>query len=73
MNGLDGFDGIIQEEKPGEIFPKFDIFSSYNVEKIAGYLKGSPVNHTEWTADTLKSDQFIEKLEKISIPRDANL
>lgn len=66
-------ESFFKSKEPFDPFLKFNIFSSYNAEKIAGYLKGSPVNHTEWTADTLKSNQFIEQLEKISIPRDANL
>lgn len=59
-------DSIVKQEEPFEPFPKFDIFATDDSEKIAGYIKGSPVNHTQWTADTLKSAQLNQQLKNIS-------
>ena len=61
MNGLEG---IVAEEKPEEIFPQFDIFSSdlTREQNITQELKGSPINLTEWNSVTSKLNLFVNKL-----------
>ena len=65
MNGLNG---IIEQEKPEEIFPKFDIFNSDLTKElnITEELKGSPINLTEWKSITSKMNLFASKLRNIS-------
>ena len=68
MNGLNELDGIIEEEKPEEIFPRFDIFNSdlTKEQNITEELKGSPINLTEWKSVTSKVNLFANKLRNIS-------
>ena len=60
--------GIIKQEEPEEIFPKFDIFNSdYTRERnITEELKGSPINLTEWKFITSKMNLFANRIKNIS-------
>ena len=48
--------------------PKFDIFDSHSTiqENITEDLKGSPLNHTEWSRITSDFNTFSKKIKKIS-------
>lgn len=61
-------DGIIKQEDPFEIFPKFDIFADQTPreEAIAADLKGSPVDHNEFRNLTLKAQDILSTLKKAS-------
>ena len=48
--------------------PKFDIFDSHSTiqENITEDLKGSPLNHTEWSRITSDLNTFSKRIQNIS-------
>ena len=61
-------DGIVKQDDPIDIIPKFNIFDFQLISKenIAEDIKGSPLNHTEWASDTNKMNLLIQTLKNIS-------
>ena len=58
--------GIIKQEDPFELFPKFDIFADPTKEQedIASDLKGSPVSHEQFVNDTKRAQELSLRLQK---------
>ena len=68
IHNLFKIDGIVKQDDPIDIIPKFNIFDfeSSIQENITEDIKGSPLNHTEWASDTNKVNLLIQTLKKIS-------
>lgn len=61
--------GIVKQEDPIDIIPKFNIFDADQpdiYENITQEIKGSPLNHTEWINEKHKVQRFMERVFNIT-------